>query len=114
MIYSNAGHLPPILRKNNGDIIKKRSEAPPIGIMVDTKMNEYINHEIDLSDSAFYIYSDGIIEAKIKNKQLGIEGLEQLINQNAYQNKRERIKNILAHISHDTSDDLTLMVIELN
>jgi len=114
MIYANAGHLPPILRKSNGDIIKKKSEAPPIGIIVDTKMNEYTNYEIDLSDSAFYIYSDGIVEAKINGVQLGVEGLERLINQNTTQYKRERIKNILSHISHDTSDDLTLMVIEIN
>ena len=78
LIYANAGHDVPYLRRRNGDAEELRARGMPLGLMPSMS---YQQKEIALEagDSALF-YSDGLVEAHDpKGEMLGFSRLRALI-----------------------------------
>ena len=76
MTIVNAGHMPPILRRGNGEIEQLAIEEAglPLGILEDF---EYESIEIDISaGDVIVLYTDGINEAMdADGEQLGTDAM---------------------------------------
>jgi phosphoserine phosphatase RsbU/P len=78
MTVSNAGHLPPILRRRNGslELICKEESGLPLGIIPDQEYQS-VRLKLELGD-ALFAYTDGITEAMRDDRE--IYGRERLKN----------------------------------
>lgn len=109
----NAGHLPVFELNDNQLINEYAASGPPLGIIQNISFQ---STKFNLSDNCLYLYTDGLIEAKLSNsKRLEQQGLISLLTK--YRNKKiaERLQHIVADVrkrSPGFDDDLTLMVVE--
>jgi len=115
MIYSNAGHVPPLLFSNN-NIIELKAGGPILGPNPDAK------YERDFAflqkGDILIIYTDGIIETTDQNnKEYGIERMIDIIVNNKDKSSRELINTILKDVedfrgNNPAEDDRTLVIIK--
>jgi sigma-B regulation protein RsbU (phosphoserine phosphatase) len=107
---ANAGHEPLLCHSSDGEFSSKPAEAPPLGIVPDSRFPEI---EIALQGGGLYAFSDGLTEACTDSgEQLGAEGLETLIAKFAHQPVGERVESIIADVGElELRDDLTLLAV---
>lgn len=114
LLYSNAGHPPPLLMRMCGDIIQLPSydQQPPIGVYGEI---DYITRELDLNPGDTLIcYTDGVIEARRYGEQFGMEGLVQIASQ-SFGSSPRRIVRVIYDAVRDFSggrlqDDIAIVV----
>lgn len=118
LIYTSAGHNPPLLFSNNGKTYVSLSNTQLIiGILENV---EYTQQEIHINEGdILLIYSDGLVEAtNKKEEEFGIERLIEIIQ---LQHKLSS-KNIIQHICQSLEaflqgkpleDDLTIAVAKI-
>ncbi|HTQ58861.1 MAG TPA: PP2C family protein-serine/threonine phosphatase [Candidatus Solibacter sp.] len=72
LLYANAGHNPPILRRANGDIQRLEASGLPLGIEMDAT---YPTSSVGLKPGdALILYTDGVVEAfNEKGEEFGNE-----------------------------------------
>jgi sigma-B regulation protein RsbU (phosphoserine phosphatase) len=111
----NAGHLPPLIIRN--DIIEKlKITSPALGLIPDAIFNEQ-TADI-LSGEYLIIYSDGLTEARNEQGEFfGDKRLEKLLSRirdlsskNAGETILNRVNNFIGKAS--THDDLTLAILK--
>jgi sigma-B regulation protein RsbU (phosphoserine phosphatase) len=70
--------------------------------------------ELNLSGNSLYIYSDGVTEGHIaEGKELGLNGLMQMITELSDQPPQERLAAIVNRFDiHHLRDDVTLLLLE--
>lgn len=110
--FANAGHLPPLIKFPNRLYETIAPEAPPLGILRDA---HFIDHELDLKGGLFVVFSDGLTEFRYGEEELGVEGLNQLLEYAHSTSLRERLSIILAELDQggwEARDDLTLLAID--
>ncbi|MCK5297171.1 MAG: SpoIIE family protein phosphatase, partial [Alphaproteobacteria bacterium] len=80
--FANAGHEPPLyFDSETKTFIDFPAEAPPLGIARDIAGSDgYPEEEINLNDGSFYIFTDGLTEARTNNKELEEKGVRKLIS----------------------------------
>ena len=85
--YVNAGHNPPLIVKNNGEVMFINEK--PNFVLAGSKKSKYVKHELslDINDSIF-LYTDGISEAMNENGELYLS---------------DRLKNVLSKIDRKIS-----------
>ena len=114
MIYTNAGHNPPFIKRANGSVeqLNERHGAV-VGAMEGLIYKE---DTIKLAkDDIVLLYTDGVTEAQDSNNRLyGDNALHQLIEQEETKDIKSIIKNILLSVKeHEVgtgqSDDITLL-----
>ena len=118
LIYTNAGHNPPILVKDNGEI-QKLSEG---GIVLGFKKDyEYHQEEVEFhSGDTLIAYTDGVTEALNDLKEeFGEERLMELIKNNWQKpvfELKECIINAVSEYTNNSnpSDDITLIICKHN
>ena len=111
----NAGHLPPLIIRN--DIIEKlKITSPALGLIPDAIFNE---QTADLHSGEYLIiYSDGLTEALNEaGNFFGEKKLMELLSGNSNQSSEDLGEKILAEISAftgkaKTHDDLTIAIIK--
>ncbi|HQU72447.1 MAG TPA: SpoIIE family protein phosphatase [Calditrichia bacterium] len=114
--YVNAGHVPPILIKRNGQVSKLRSGGLPIGI-VDSFDHEEKEISLQAGDTLL-IFSDGISEVMNKNGEMfGKEEMVALVKQHNRLSPQELGKVLLQRLRTFTGksgypDDMTLMILK--
>jgi serine phosphatase RsbU (regulator of sigma subunit) len=115
IIMSNAGHPPAI--KMHGVMLAEEypATAPPLGIVLQT---EFTNTRFKLgSNSTLYLYTDGLVEAKISaTERLERDGLLKLLGKFDQKRPIERLQRIVREVRKNQSelaDDITLLMIEL-
>jgi sigma-B regulation protein RsbU (phosphoserine phosphatase) len=115
--YTNAGHPPPILLRNNESAKFLTTKTQPvIGVMQNIK---YITNTTALSkNELLFIYSDGVTDAKNKNNELFADNrLLDFINKNGTLKPIKALTNLLliqlAHFMkyEPQSDDITVLAI---
>lgn len=116
--YVNAGHIPPLLIKEDGTIVKLKSGGLPIGIMD--------SFEFEEAEIKFYpgdtlvMFSDGLIEGRNKaNELFGKSHLMKILQKNAHLPPKKLGSLLLSELrkfidSDNFSDDMTLMIIKRN
>ena len=113
LTFANAGHNPPLIKKNNTFEILKLDEGLVLGIMDDF---EFKKEEITL-DSELVAYTDGITDAHNKDNEM--YGEKRLINFfNNHNNDNDSIKALLTDIDkfidgQEQFDDMTLMYLKI-
>ena len=110
---SNAGHQPPLFRRNDGKYEELVATAPPIGILPDLSFE---STRIELGNSSLYIFTDGVTESlALDGTDLGVDGLCTIIDAASRFDSKRRLEEIVERI-HDQDrkvhDDLTLLLIE--
>jgi sigma-B regulation protein RsbU (phosphoserine phosphatase) len=109
----NAGHPPALVYRQESLIDKIPAQAPPLG--VDPGIT-FPGLELKLADTSLYIYSDGVTEGHIaQNKELGIDGLMQMIAELAGQPPADRLTAIINRFKNSSiplRDDVTLLLVE--
>jgi len=111
--YANCGHLPPMLRRANGSVIRLGGTAPVIGMFDEW---ECTTAETTLDpDDVLVVFSDGATEAPNEaGEEFGEERLAALIDAHGRDGARPLLDTIisavLAHSGRDQFDDLTLIV----
>jgi phosphoserine phosphatase RsbU/P len=116
MTMVNAGHMPMMIRKTDGNIEEFGEEAigVPLGVMEDYPY-EVVRRTIQPGETCV-IYTDGVSEAMNPKSDLyGVERLRQLVHASPAGKAEELGKTILADVRKHASgraqnDDITIMV----
>ena len=66
VVWSNAGHQPPLYRAPDGSYRDFPATSPPVGI---AKGMHYENEELVLAGGSLYLCSDGVTEGADKDGQ---------------------------------------------
>ena len=113
LTYSNAGHNPPLIKKNNKFEYLNIDAGIVLGIMEDY---EYEKEEI-LLDDEIILYTDGITDANNIDNEMYSE--ERLLNfMNRFKSNNDLIRPLLNDISRFTKgaeqyDDMTLVYLKI-
>ena len=110
LTFANAGHHPPVIVNSDGPHFFKTPPEFPLGIM----KKEYPEHTIKLSPGdQFFLYSDGIVEARSPaSEEYGEERLLHHVG-----NKTATVENLLKDVQnhvkgHPAMDDITVVKIK--
>jgi sigma-B regulation protein RsbU (phosphoserine phosphatase) len=109
---SSAGHLPALHMGCAALINEYPAKAPPLGINPDSVFQ---NESFDLQGGCLYLYTDGLLEARIDNRRLEHDGLLGLLKEHAHvplEARAEAISDAVLDNSGGVEDDLTLVIIE--
>ena len=113
LVFSNAGHNPPLIRENDKFRFLDIDTGIVIGIMEDF---DYVKEEITLTDE-LVLYTDGITDANNNNdKMFGEDRLLNFLNE--FKSNDDPIEPLLYEINNFTKDaeqydDMTLMYIKI-
>ena len=114
IVYVNAGHLPPMVFRKNGDVLRLKTGGMVLGMLPEVT---YSKEQVELrSGDVLVIFSDGASEAmNINDEEFGEERLIELVKPNLEKTSVEIKDLILAGIEKfvghaDQHDDLTLVV----
>ena len=114
LLYSSAGHNPPILLRN-GTIKQLELGGTPLALFEDA---DYELHEINLiTGDTVVMYTDGVTEAMNDQlEQFGTERLEAIVKQHSKASSAELTEHIIKAVRQFTSgaaqsDDITLLIL---
>jgi serine phosphatase RsbU (regulator of sigma subunit) len=115
LIFSNAGHNPPLLLHPDGGTEELSDGGVALGVLEDTHYEERplaIGH-----GDVLVMYTDGVSEAENEHgEQFGPERIERLVRAHPEHTARELIQDIVAAVldwagERGLDDDLTLLVV---
>jgi sigma-B regulation protein RsbU (phosphoserine phosphatase) len=116
LTYTNAGHNPPILLKQNGDLSFIDRGSIPLGMFRDTRYHEY--YLTTEPGDVLMLYTDGVTEAQDPHgEEFGRERLAEAVKTNRQLGARELItavhNKVLAWTDgRGATDDVTFFVIK--
>jgi phosphoserine phosphatase RsbU/P len=112
LVYSNAGHFPPLVLINEKIIELNKSSYPVSDII---KNVEYIEEHLQLTNnSKIFIYTDGLIEVMDENREVyGTKGLKNYIEKNGFENQ-SFLNFIQENINNSITDDVTYVFFLIN
>lgn len=114
LIFSNAGHNPPLLIRADGTTEPLSEGGVALGVLEDTHYEE--RPLAIASGDICVLYTDGVSEAEDENgEQFGPERIEQIVRANPTHSARELLQDLIAAVLDWTGekgpgDDLTLLV----
>ena len=118
IIYTNAGHNPPLFIKANGDVIRLQKGGIVLGFLAD---QTYIQESIPFEQGDLLLaFTDGITEAmNHKEEEFGEERLLQLLKENRDKPVQEIRNKILDSVKNFSAfeipeDDMTLVLCKHN
>jgi sigma-B regulation protein RsbU (phosphoserine phosphatase) len=115
LICSSAGHIPPVILRENGSVERLERGGIPLGIYPGREYEEEVSR-LDPGDR-LVLYSDGIPEAFNRcHDFLGESRLLELLRQERTQDVTVLVELIVGFVEdfacdHEQSDDITVMVI---
>jgi sigma-B regulation protein RsbU (phosphoserine phosphatase) len=116
LTYTNAGHNPPILLKQNGEIHFMDRGSVPLGMFRDTRYHEY--YLTTEPGDVLVLYTDGVTEAQnLKGEEYGRERLAESVRRNHELGARDLISALHAEVidwtgGRGATDDVTFFVIK--
>ena len=108
----SAGHLPALHMGCAALIAEYPANAPPLGINPDSVFS---NETFHLQGGSLYLYTDGLLEARLEDGRLEREGLIQLVKEHSYLPAPQRAAAIASAVQASdgaVEDDLTLVIID--
>jgi len=116
LTYTNAGHNPPMLLKQNGETLFIDRGSIPLGMFRDTRYHEY--YLTTEPGDVLMLYTDGVTEAQnLKGEEFGRDRLARAVKANRELGARELIAAVHAEVldwteGHGATDDVTFFVIK--
>lgn len=112
IVFANAGHQPPLLRRRDGGYAELEQAAPPLGIEAGL---DFERQRLPLADGRLYVFSDGVTEGRLSGGgMLGLAGLKTLLDQHADGSCEQQLDAVAAALRGTGArlhDDLTLLVL---
>jgi phosphoserine phosphatase RsbU/P len=114
--YVNAGHCPPILRRQNGETESLGPTRPVLGFMLE---EGFRSERLALAaGDRLLLYTDGVSEAtNDADEEFGPERLAQLVNGSDHESIQDRYATIMdkvsAHAAGKFTDDATLLLLSV-
>ena len=113
--YINCGHGDILVWAGDQALIQKSANLPPIGVVA-TQDLEWVTEHIDLSGKKLFIFTDGLLEAKLTGtrRELGLPGVSSLVEAVGGLTPERAVSKVMKLFTDsklETSDDVTLMVI---
>ncbi len=112
VVISNAGHLPALLMGCAALIDKYPAKAPPLGINPDSV---FPSDTFELQGACLYVYTDGLLEARVGDRRLESHGLLRLLKEHTHLPLAARaaaIADAVMDAENGVEDDLTLLIVE--
>ena len=116
LVYTNAGHSPPLLLETDGSARFIERGGLPLGMFRDTRYYEYY---LSLEPGqVLVLYTDGVTEATNKDgEEYGVERLEQAVRAGRHLSAREMIDFIHRDVlkwtdGQGAGDDITFFIIK--
>ena len=117
MEYVNLGHEPMMVLDQTFNFKYLDATLPPLGMMIVKNEAHFKTTTIDITDKTILIYTDGLTEGYIKNKEeLTVNGFENEIKKiNSTDPKKiiEHVSEILTKDLNELRDDITCLGINL-
>jgi len=116
LTYTNAGHNPPILLKQNGELRIMDRGSVPLGMFKDTRYHEY--YLTTEPGDVLVLYTDGVTEAhNLNGDEFGRDRLAQAVRRHSQLGARELIAALQTDVIEWTegrgaTDDVTFFVIK--
>lgn len=116
--YVNAGHNPPLVRRNGGDFEYLRTR--PNFILAGMDTTKYKKHEIQLEKGdEIFVYTDGVTEAADQDNRLYGEDRLKRVLSSSHGDAQELCDIVRADIKEfvqgaEQSDDITMLCVEIN
>jgi len=116
LTYTNAGHNPPILLKQNGDVSFMNRGSVPLGMFRDTRYHDY--YLTTEPGDLLVLYTDGVTEAQNeKEEEYGRDRLAQAVRSNHELGARDLITALHTEVvdwtgGRGATDDVTFFVIK--
>ncbi len=114
--YVNAGHVPPLIRRQSGELEPLASANFPVGLFAEA---EYESARVKVAHGEFLvIYTDGVSEAaNVRREEFGEERLRQILAEPAARTVDELASAIRDGVKTFTqgapqSDDITVLAIQ--
>jgi serine phosphatase RsbU (regulator of sigma subunit) len=114
--YVNAGHVPPLIRRQSGELEPLASANFPVGLFAEA---EYESARVKVAHGEFLvIYTDGVSEAaNVRREEFGEERLRQILAEPAARTVDELASAIRDGVKAFTqgapqSDDITVLAIQ--
>ncbi len=114
--YVNAGHVPPLIRRQSGELEPLASANFPVGLFAEA---EYESARVKVAHGEFLvIYTDGVSEAaNVRREEFGEERLRQILAESAARTVDELASAIRDGVKMFTqgapqSDDITVLAIQ--
>ncbi len=105
---ANAGHLPPLLTLPGAEVVRLGSAGPPLGAGVFGLPTEEVRLE---RDAMVAFYTDGLVERRGRDIDVGIDALADLLAQHAsapVEGLPERLVEAL--LPHGPDDDIAMLL----
>ncbi len=112
VVLANAGHLPALHMGCAALIGEYPAKAPPLGIDADSV---FPNETFALEGGCLYLYTDGLLEARLGEGRLEMTGLLRLLKEYAHlplEARTQAIADAVLDAGGVVEDDLTLVIIE--
>lgn len=113
LVYANAGHHAPLLRRGPGRFDSLPATAPPLGVMPELAAQ---TQRLPLVEGSIYLFTDGVTEARdTAGRSLGMTGLTAILDAVSAVNAPLRLAAIVAAMeaqNRQFNDDLTLLLID--
>lgn len=106
----NAGHLPALIIGDSSNI-EINSSSIPLGIVSDTP---FIVEKHKLLKSNFYAFTDGITEAEVDGKMIGVEGVNEFLRNLTVKDIEDQLLEVKNKFQSDdvvSRDDMTVLVV---
>jgi adenylate cyclase len=117
MEYVNLGHEPMMVLDQSFNFKYLDATLPPLGMMMVKNETHFKTTTIDITDKTILIYTDGLTEGYVKNKEeLTVNGFENEIKKiNSTDPKEiiEHVSEILTKDLNELRDDITCLGINL-
>jgi serine phosphatase RsbU (regulator of sigma subunit) len=121
MLYVNAGHNDPILRRVSGEIVRLGAGGPPLGLPLFTESEvSYLSERVQLQPGdLLFIFTDGVVEAADDAAtEYGEARLVPCIQNAPPESATETLKRVMADVSAFVGyarqhDDITCLVVRI-
>jgi serine phosphatase RsbU (regulator of sigma subunit) len=112
VVLASAGHLPALHMGGAALIDEYPARAPPLGIVRDCI---FPDDTFSLQGACLYMYTDGLLEARIGAERLERDGLVRLLKSHAHLPPEARVAAIAdaaLNAERGVEDDLTLLIVD--
>ena len=115
--YSNAGHNPPLLLRQDGSLSELPTLNNPILGVIDNLDYQKDTLQLEQGDTLF-MYTDGVTEATdAEYKEFGVERLDNILRQHGNSSCQQIIEAVKTGIKNfvgeaEQSDDITMLVVK--
>jgi serine phosphatase RsbU (regulator of sigma subunit) len=114
LVYTNAGHNPPLLVRGGGDVIRLEAGGPVLGVVENTAFEQ---GELELSaGDRLLLFTDGVSEAaNAEQEEFGEDRLTTLLRSSSAENAEALQSRVMREVTHFCAnrfqDDATVVVL---